>query len=68
LTFEQAASLPLTALTAWEGLLENMAIPTSGNEKKAILVIGGAGGVGSIVIQIAKKNIKFNSYCYRISC
>jgi len=55
LTFEQAASLPLTAVTAWEGLLENMAIPTSGNEKKAILVIGGAGGVGSIVIQIAKK-------------
>jgi len=55
LTFEQAASLPLTVVTAWEGLLENMAIPTSGNDKKAILVIGGAGGVGSVVIQLAKK-------------
>jgi len=58
ISFDQAASFPLTSITAWEGLIENMAIPETGNEKKAILVIAGAGGVGSIVIQIAKKVLK----------
>jgi NADPH2:quinone reductase len=54
LTNAEAAALPLTALTAWEILFERLRI----NEKdkgKSILIIGGAGGVGSIAIQIAKK-------------
>jgi len=62
LNWEQAAAIPLTALTAWEGLVENMGISVpdkkSGvcpNEKRSLLVVGGAGGVGSICIQIAKK-------------
>ena len=49
-----AAAMPLTALTAWEILFDRIRI----NEKdkgKTILIIGGAGGVGSIAIQIAKK-------------
>ncbi|WP_118952567.1 zinc-binding alcohol dehydrogenase family protein [Taibaiella helva] len=51
---EAAAAIPLTALTAWEILFDRIRI----NEKdkgKTVLIIGGAGGVGSIAIQIAGK-------------
>ncbi|SHG55196.1 zinc-binding alcohol dehydrogenase family protein [Pedobacter caeni] len=54
LSNEAAAAMPLTALTAWEIMFDRIRI----NEKdkgKTILIIGGAGGVGSIAIQIAKK-------------
>lgn len=51
-----AAALPLTALTAWEMLFDrfdvNRAVPV---KNRTILVIGGAGGVGSIAIQVAKR-------------
>jgi NADPH2:quinone reductase len=51
-----AAALPLTALTAWEMLFDrldvNRAVP---RDNRTILIIGGAGGVGSIGIQIAKR-------------
>lgn len=50
----EAAALPLTAITAWELLFEGMRVPESGGAGKAILIVGGAGGVGSILIQIAK--------------
>jgi len=55
LDFAQAAALPLTAITAWELLFERMpyAIDGGGNGK-SLLVIAGAGGVGSIAIQLAK--------------
>lgn len=56
LNFEAAAAVPLTALTAWEALFENMKIPHEGAEPgKTILVVGGAGGVGSIAIQMARR-------------
>ncbi|MES2579240.1 MAG: zinc-binding alcohol dehydrogenase family protein [Pseudomonadota bacterium] len=61
LNFEAAAALPLTAVTAWEALFDRLGIAqdatknTSGNQAKSILIIGGAGGVGSIAIQLAKK-------------
>jgi len=77
LSFEEAAALPLTTITAWEALFDRMAIPlavlepdstgevnvgvsptvasafrrTSGH---SLLIVGGAGGVGSIAIQLAK--------------
>ncbi len=51
LSFAEAVSLPLTALTAWEALLER-GIPYT--PKTSALVIGGAGGVGSIAIQLLK--------------
>ena len=54
LSNEEAAVIPLTGLTAWEILFDRIRI----NEKdkgKTILIIGGAGGVGSIAIQLAKK-------------
>lgn len=49
---EEAVVLPLTSLTAWEAMFDRMNIKK--DEKKTILIIGGAGGVGSIATQIAK--------------
>lgn len=56
LSSEQAAALPLTAITAWEALFDRLGIAeeASKNQAKSLLIIGGAGGVGSIAIQLAK--------------
>lgn len=52
----EAAALPLTALTAWEAFFDRLDInrPVPG-AAPAILIIGGAGGVGSIAVQIARQ-------------
>lgn len=50
-----AAAMPLTALTAWEILFDRIRIQPDKDKGKSILVIGGAGGVGSVAIQLAKK-------------
>jgi len=50
LDFAQAAAIPLTAITAWESYFDRMKV----QKGRSILIIGGAGGVGSIGIQIAK--------------
>ncbi len=56
LDFAAAAALPLTTLTAWEGLFDRLGISSSGADHgKSLLLIGAAGGVGSIAIQLAKK-------------
>jgi NADPH:quinone reductase len=78
LSFEEAAAMPLTTITAWEALFDRMAIPVAvlvpddtgevsiGSEPTvasafrrtsghSLLIIGGAGGVGSIAIQLAKQ-------------
>lgn len=56
LSFPEAAALPLVTLTAWECLIESMKISKDPavNKDKTILIIAGAGGVGSIAISIAK--------------
>ena len=55
LDFAQAAAIRLTAITAWECYFDRMKIDPSGAHRGAtLLIIGGAGGVGSIGIQIAK--------------
>lgn len=56
LGFAEAAALPLTAITAWETLFDRLKVkdPVPG-AAKAILIIGGAGGVGSIAIQLARQ-------------
>lgn len=56
LSFAEAAALPLTSITAWEALFDRMGISRDGaSAGKSLLVLGGAGGVGSIAIQIAKQ-------------
>ncbi|HEV7437474.1 MAG TPA: zinc-binding alcohol dehydrogenase family protein [Pseudorhizobium sp.] len=56
LSFEEAAALPLTAITAYEAMFHRMNVqdPVPG-AANAILIIGGAGGVGSIAIQLARE-------------
>ncbi|RPF24260.1 zinc-binding alcohol dehydrogenase family protein [Vibrio crassostreae] len=53
LSDEAAAVMPLATLTAWEALFDRLRVRPE--EKKSILIIGGAGGVGSIAIQLAKQ-------------
>lgn len=71
LTFEQAAALPLTSITAWEALFEQLQLEQlqlepsqlqeqnseqlAKNRDRSLLLINGAGGVGSIAIQLAKQ-------------
>jgi NADPH2:quinone reductase len=58
LSFEQAAAMPLTTITAWEALFDRLCVdrpPAAGDGSCKVLIIGGAGGVGSIAIQLAKK-------------
>lgn len=56
LDFIQAAALPLTSLTAWELLFDRLGVkPGKAAGSGSILVIGGAGGVGSILIQLARR-------------
>jgi len=55
LSFADAAGLPLTSITAWEMLFDSFGISEGDGAGDAILIIGGAGGVGSIMIQLAKK-------------
>lgn len=54
LSFGEAASLPLTTITAWEALFDRLRVPR-GATGGAVLVIGGAGGVGSMAIQLLRK-------------
>jgi zinc-binding alcohol dehydrogenase family protein len=56
LDWAQAAALPLTSVTAWETLFDRLDVrkPVPG-AANAILIIGGAGGVGSITIQLARQ-------------
>ena len=56
LDWAAAAAMPLTAITAWEGLFDRLEVnrPVPG-AARAIVIIGGAGGVGSIAIQLARQ-------------
>ena len=61
LSFTEAAALPLTSITAWEALFDRLGISRHGDDAgKSLLIIGGAGGVGSIAIQLASKLAKLN--------
>lgn len=60
LDFAPAAALPLTSITAWELLFDRLGIAQDAKDAdasngKALLVIGAAGGVGSIMVQLARK-------------
>lgn len=56
LSFQEAAAIPLTAITAYEALISQKT--TTLTEKSNVLIIGGAGGVGSIGIQLLKSLTK----------
>lgn len=50
-----AAALPLTTITAWELLFERLSIAPDGSDRgRTVLLIGGAGGVGSVLVQLAR--------------
>lgn len=56
LSFAEAAALPLTYITAYEALVERLGI--SKDENASLLIVNGAGGVGAVATQIAKKLLK----------
>ncbi|MEE4226858.1 zinc-binding alcohol dehydrogenase family protein [Pseudomonas viridiflava] len=56
LSFAHAAALPLTAITAWELLFERLQIVQGkGESGQSLLIVGAAGGVGSILTQLARQ-------------
>lgn len=56
LSFLEAAALPLTAITAWELLFDQLNVPRGeGSSDGTILIINGSGGVGSILVQLASR-------------
>ncbi|RKO86223.1 oxidoreductase [Blyttiomyces helicus] len=57
-----SAALPLVSLTAWETLIESFGIPVSETENpKSILIINGAGGVGTVALTLASKVLKLKT-------
>ena len=58
LDFAAAAALPLTSITAWESLFDRFKVHPDTDQGKQLLIIGAAGGVGSIAIQLAKQVAK----------
>ena len=56
LSFAEAAALPLTAITAWELLFERLQVAEgSADQGQSLLIVGAAGGVGSILTQLARR-------------
>jgi zinc-binding alcohol dehydrogenase family protein len=55
LGFEEAAALPLTSITAWELLFDRLQVREGKDPTAILLVVGGAGGVGSILVQLARQ-------------
>src|SRR3954466_12589787 len=56
LDFAAAAALPLTSITAWEVLFDRFGVARGRSvDQRTLLITGGAGGVGSILIQLARR-------------
>ncbi len=55
LGFAEAAGFPLTSITAWEILFDSFGLKEGEGKGESLLIVGAAGGVGSILIQLAKK-------------
>ena len=60
LSHSEAAALPLTTITAWELLFDRFGIIEGGGDNESLLIIGGAGGVGSLMIQLAANFTNLN--------
>jgi zinc-binding alcohol dehydrogenase family protein len=56
LSFAEAAALPLTSVTAWELLFDRLKVPLGKPQRAGtLLVVGASGGVGSILVQLARR-------------
>lgn len=55
-----AAALPLTSITAWELLFDRLGVQENAGDGQSLLIIGAGGGVGSILVQLARKLTKLN--------
>jgi len=56
LSWAQSAALPLTTITAWELLFDRLEVqPGKSIDPRTLLIVGGAGGVGSILIQLVRR-------------
>lgn len=55
LDFAEAAAFPLTSITAWEMLFDSFGLIEGEGRGESLLIVGSAGGVGSIMIQLARK-------------
>lgn len=55
LDFARAAALPLTAITAWELMFERLGVREGQGDGQSLLIVGAAGGVGSILVQLARQ-------------
>jgi zinc-binding alcohol dehydrogenase family protein len=56
LSFAGAAAVPLTAITAWELLFDRIGVKRGdAGDRRSVLIVGGAGGVGSMAVQIARQ-------------
>lgn len=53
LSAAHAAALPLTSITAWELLFDRLGVSEGGSDGDVLLVVGAAGGVGSMLVQLA---------------
>lgn len=53
LDFAAAAAMPLTTITAWELLFDRLTVPRGGGQGQTLLIVGAAGGVGSMLTQLA---------------
>lgn len=60
LSWAEAAAMPLTAITAWEMLFDRLDVRRISETGKTLLIIGGAGGVGSMAIQLARQLTSLN--------
>ncbi|CAB9497380.1 alcohol dehydrogenase-like protein SE_1777 [Seminavis robusta] len=58
LSFADAAAFPLTSITAWELLFDSLCVKEGEGEGQSVLILGAAGGVGSILVQLVKKLTK----------
>jgi zinc-binding alcohol dehydrogenase family protein len=55
ISFAEAAALPLTTITAWESIFDRLRVPQgNGADKGSLLIVGAAGGVGSMATQLAR--------------
>ena len=60
ISLEDAAAMPLTSITAWEIIFDRFGLGHNGGKGQTLLVVGGAGGVGSILIQLARQLTQLN--------